>query len=106
MGENIIIKDIQRKMASWWKIFGSTSSMECIIHDDNLIEKDEEEAESSVNMNLVKCSYPGDLFGDFGFFDSVYASVCEGQRPILGVSLNPSYLIVLEIGSLTELRTL
>lgn len=61
---------------------------------------------SSFNMNLVKCSYLGDLFGDFGFFDSVFASACEGQRPILGVSLNPSYLIVFEKGSLTELRTL
>lgn len=80
--------------------------MECIIHDANLVEKDEEEAESSFSMNLVKCSYLGDLFGDFGLFDSVYASACEGQRPILGVSLNPSYLIVFEMGSLTELRTL
>lgn len=63
--------------------------MEYIIHDDNLIEKDEEEAESSFNINLVKCCYLGDLFGDFGLFDSVYASVCEGQRPILGVSFSP-----------------
>lgn len=45
--------------------------MEYIIHDDSLIEKDEEEAESSSNMNLVKCSYLGDLFGDFRLFDSV-----------------------------------
>lgn len=63
--------------------------MEDVIHDGDLIEKEEEEAENSFNMNLVKCSYLGDLFGDFGLFDSMYASVCEGQRPILGVSLNP-----------------
>lgn len=75
--------------------------MEYIIHVGNLIEKDEEE--SPFNMNLVKSSDPGDLLC---FAVSVCAFICEGQRSILGVFINPSYFTMFVIGSLTELRAL